>query len=922
MCVQVSGIQLAWRLSQPLSAPVTCYPNGSNVTDTCTEMLMHGVLLKISAGNIQERSFFLFDNLLVYCKRKNRRLKNSKASTEGPRYLFRGRINTEVMEVENMDDGTADYHSSGNIVNNGWKIHNTAKNKWFVCMAKTPEEKQEWLEAILKERERRKIFGVTLFVSYGASASSDLHLKHDHPHRKQPSTQSQRGLCECSSELDYILDDLQSSQQLFGEGRAVDKQAIIQDILQMSQDASTAMGPDQQTKAFPAMTQANFVGVRPAQPGRAPPMRSMSLEMSMAAKGAPQGQFAAALRNSSPYAIMQQQQGMMGNHAVMGNQAGMVNPGVLGANGPRGGGLQQEGWGPHGPAVNSSASAPASAGQGLQQGALHGRMVASAAGTGGPLRAGAQPGPRQMLPAQMMPGGQTNMDLSMVAHQFSQQQVPPNQTAPWPDSMLPIDQVPFAGQSRPVYSSSREDVLCGGASDGVADEGALLSQLFSVLKDADCDEIDKALGIPALVGQGQTMEQEQFPGQDPSSLLLEQKLPVYPPQQYGPPPGHMAQGGYGALQDPSGGAGFHGMPVQMPPRPGYPLQLRMGQRPGLRPPGVVPTQPNTLRLQLQHRLQAQQNRQPVLSQMPGVSNMNLPLRPNVPNQGTINAQMAAQRQREILNNHLRQRQQQVQQQQQQQAQQQAVQQQQQAQQQRSLAMRAQGLNLPPNMATAAAAAGLPGALGPPRMPQAGPQQFPYPPSYGTGTGLASPPPCSSPFSPSSPSLPPPPPPPQPPPAPPGSLHGPPMALPTQGMMGNMAGQFGAVMSPHMQHSAFQFPSSGMSQQPDGGFGGATTPQSPLMSPRMGHAQSPMLPQGQGSAGFQSSPDMNGWPQGNMTANNMFPQQSPPQFQPANGSMYNGSSINLSVSMATNNASMGQISNQMNVTSMASEQKYC
>ncbi|TDG97257.1 hypothetical protein EPR50_G00224110 [Perca flavescens] len=129
---------------------------GSNITDTCTEMLMHGVLLKISAGNIQERIFFLFDKLLVYCKKKNRRLKNSKAATEGPRYLFRGRINTEVMEVENVDDGTADYHSSGNIVNNGWKIHNTAKNKWFVCMAKTPEEKQEWLEAIMKERERRK----------------------------------------------------------------------------------------------------------------------------------------------------------------------------------------------------------------------------------------------------------------------------------------------------------------------------------------------------------------------------------------------------------------------------------------------------------------------------------------------------------------------------------------------------------------------------------------------------------------------------------------------------------------------------------------------------------------------------------------------------------------------------------------------
>uniref|UniRef100_A0A8C7SZA5 Phosphatidylinositol 3,4,5-trisphosphate-dependent Rac exchanger 2 protein n=1 Tax=Oncorhynchus mykiss TaxID=8022 RepID=A0A8C7SZA5_ONCMY len=129
---------------------------GSNITDTCTEMLMHGVLLKISAGNIQERIFFLFDNLLVYCKKKNRWDRTTSSSNKGPRYLFRGRINTEVMEVENVDDGTADYHSSGNIVNNGWKIHNTAKNKWFVCMAKTPEEKQEWLEAILKERERRK----------------------------------------------------------------------------------------------------------------------------------------------------------------------------------------------------------------------------------------------------------------------------------------------------------------------------------------------------------------------------------------------------------------------------------------------------------------------------------------------------------------------------------------------------------------------------------------------------------------------------------------------------------------------------------------------------------------------------------------------------------------------------------------------
>ncbi|KAH1181876.1 hypothetical protein KIL84_009630, partial [Mauremys mutica] len=133
---------------------------GSNLTDICTQLLLQGTLLKISAGNIQERTFFLFDNLLVYCKRKSRvagkKASKRTKSINGSLYIFRGRINTEVMEVENVEDGTADYHSNGYTVTNGWKIHNTAKNKWFVCMAKTPEDKQKWLDAIIKEREQRE----------------------------------------------------------------------------------------------------------------------------------------------------------------------------------------------------------------------------------------------------------------------------------------------------------------------------------------------------------------------------------------------------------------------------------------------------------------------------------------------------------------------------------------------------------------------------------------------------------------------------------------------------------------------------------------------------------------------------------------------------------------------------------------------
>uniref|UniRef100_A0A8C3VIS1 Phosphatidylinositol 3,4,5-trisphosphate-dependent Rac exchanger 1 protein n=1 Tax=Catharus ustulatus TaxID=91951 RepID=A0A8C3VIS1_CATUS len=94
----------------------------------------------------------LYPNCRVTGKKTSKRTK----SINGSLYIFRGRINTEVMEVENVEDGTADYHSNGYTVTNGWKIHNTAKNKWFVCMAKTAEDKQKWLDAIIKEREQRE----------------------------------------------------------------------------------------------------------------------------------------------------------------------------------------------------------------------------------------------------------------------------------------------------------------------------------------------------------------------------------------------------------------------------------------------------------------------------------------------------------------------------------------------------------------------------------------------------------------------------------------------------------------------------------------------------------------------------------------------------------------------------------------------
>ncbi|XP_034428051.1 nuclear receptor coactivator 2 isoform X3 [Hippoglossus hippoglossus] len=717
-------------------------------------------------------------------------------------------------------------------------------------------------------------------------------------HVKQEKQDAGYDRAEQSSELDDILNDLQNAQpQLFCEPRPVslpspmDKQNIINDILQMSENNPAMVAQQQHRGIGPGMAPTNFGGVRPGQPTRGLPVRSVSLEMS---PQQPSLQY--PIRATSPYTLMQQQQqqSMGVNHSMMANQAGMVNTGLLAPGGPRPGMQQQEGW------VGSASAPPLGASGPGQPGAMQGRMGPNSA----PMRPNSQPGPRQMLQSPMIANAQPEMEIGMVSHHFTQQQAPPNQTAPWPDSMMPIDQTAFVNQNRPVHSAPQDDLLCStglssGEGSGV-DEGALMSQLYTALKDFDgLEELDRALGIPAL------------------NQSLEPEPPVYT-QQFGPPPSHMAQRGYpGApLQEP----GFHPMSGQMGPRPSYPM-MRMQARPGLRPTGV-PSQPNTLRLQLQHRLQSQQNRQPIMTQMNSVSNVNLPLRVSAPNQGTINAQMLAQRQRELLSNHLRQRQQQQQQ----------VQQAQQVQQQRSMAMRGPGLNLPPNMAA--------GGMSNPRIPQANPQQFPYPPSYGTSTGLASPPPSTSPFSsPLSPSLP------SLPPNPQLHMHGTSSSSSTssssQMMMGNtsmMGGQYGAVLSPQMQHSAFQFPNSGMSQQADGGFGGPGTPQSPLLSPRMAHTQSPMMQQGQGNAAFQGSPDMNGWPQGNMGGNSMFSQQqASPQFtQQSNSNMYNGNGLNLNnVSMANNMAtsSMGQMAGQMSVTSMASgpspslpsmgqEQKYC
>ncbi|XP_060241827.1 nuclear receptor coactivator 2 isoform X3 [Meriones unguiculatus] len=544
--------------------------------------------------------------------------------------------------------------------------------------------------------------------------------------------------------LEEILDDLQNSQlpQLFPDTRpgapagSVDKQAIINDLMQLTADSGPVTPVGAQKTAL-RMSQSRMIGSSTSRPTM------------------PSGE-----------------------------------------------------WAPQSSAVRVTCAATTGAMNRPIQGGMIRNPTANI-----PMRANNQPGQRQMLQSQVMNIGPSELEMNMGGPQYNQQQAPPNQTAPWPESILPIDQASFASQNRQPFGSSPDDLLCPHpAAESPSDEGALLDQLYLALRNFDgLEEIDRALGIPELVSQSQAVDPEQFSSQE-SNMMLEQKAPVFP-QQYASQ-AQMAQGSYNPMQDPN----FHSMGQ----RPNY-TTLRMQPRPGLRPTGLVQNQPNQLRLQLQHRLQAQQNRQPIMNQISNVSNVNLTLRPGVPTQAPINAQMLAQRQREILNQHLRQRQ---------------IHQQQQVQ-QRTLMMRGQGLNMTPSMV---APSGIPAAMSNPRIPQANAQQFPFPPNYG------------------------------------------------------------------------------ISQQPDPGFTGATTPQSPLMSPRMAHTQSPMMQQSPANPAYQPPSDMNGWAQGSMGGNSMFSQQSPPHFgQQANTSMYNNN-MNISVSMATNTAglsTMNQMTGQMSMTSVTS-----
>ncbi|XP_063768655.1 spermatogenesis-associated protein 13 isoform X1 [Eleginops maclovinus] len=120
---------------------------GPDVLERSSELIHSGELTRgVRQGKMQQRSFFLFDHQLVFCK---------KDVLRRDLLHYRGRLDMDQTEVLDVADGRD--LDLGLTLKNALRLRN-AFTLEYVCMlcCRKAEDKQRWLQAFAKERYRVK----------------------------------------------------------------------------------------------------------------------------------------------------------------------------------------------------------------------------------------------------------------------------------------------------------------------------------------------------------------------------------------------------------------------------------------------------------------------------------------------------------------------------------------------------------------------------------------------------------------------------------------------------------------------------------------------------------------------------------------------------------------------------------------------